>query len=331
MHTIRPGRDCDADAIIALIWSCWSQYPGVKLDVDGEMPELRALATYYRTHGGAFWVAEALGGGVAGMIATRPSAGGGWEICRVYVRPDLHGGGLGHRLLDLAEAHAIDAGSARLELWSDTRFARAHRFYENRSYVRGPVRVLRDISQSLEYAYAKPMDGIEALDSAAAASAEPRLSAILMACAAEGAGVGFLPPVPREAARAQWQATARDIAAGSKILLAGWVGGVLAGTVTLALAAEQNQSHRADVTRLLVDPACRRRGLARRLMTRLEHEAHATGRTLLTLDTAAGEPAERLYRAMGWHVTGTVPGYELHPDGTFSDTLFFWKRPGLGV
>jgi GNAT superfamily N-acetyltransferase len=158
--TIRPGRDSDADGIIALIGACWAEYPGVVMDVDGEMPELRALATYYRGKGGALWVAEAAGR-VVGMIAARPHGDGVWEICRVYVLPDLHGGGLGHGLLDTAEAHACSAGAARLELWSDTRFRRAHRFYEKRGYQQsGPMRALNDLSNSLEFYYVRSIDPI---------------------------------------------------------------------------------------------------------------------------------------------------------------------------
>ncbi len=325
---IRPGSDSDAEALIALIWACWSQYPGVKMDVDGEMPELRALASHYAGKNGALWLAEDAAGGAVGMIAACPHGDDGtWEICRVYVDPSLHGGGLGHALLDQAEAHAIAAGASRLVLWSDTRFDRAHRFYEKRSYVRsGPIRVLDDISHSLEFAYAKPVDGILVLDAAAAASAEARLSAILTACVAEGAGVSFLPPLAPETARGFWRATARDVATGRKVLLGGWAGGVLAGTVTLHLATPQNQAHRAEVAKLLVDPACRRTGLARRLMQRAEHEARAAERTLLTLDTRAGDPAEALYRGMGWNETGRIPGYARMADGGFEETLFFWRR-----
>lgn len=323
---LRPGRDSDAEALIALIWACWSQYPGIRIDVDGEMPELRTLATYYAKAGGALWVAEA-DGSVIGMIATHPLEGSRWEICRVYVHPSRHGTPLGHRLLDTAEAHAIAAGATRLVLWSDTRFERAHRFYEKRSYVcSGPVRVLHDLSNSLEYAYAKPVAGIEVLDVAAAASAERRLAEILIACVAGGAGVSFLPPLAPEVARSFWHGQVADIAAGRRILLAGWVGGLLAGTVTLAFATPQNQPHRADVAKLLVDPAARRHGLARALTERLEQEAIGAGRTLLTLDTRAGDAAERLYRSMGWQELGVIPGYSLTADGTFDNTLFFWKR-----
>ena len=68
---LRAGRDDDADAFIALIGACWAEYPGCVMDVDGEVPELRALASYYAEQGGALWVAEA-GGRVVGMVATRP-------------------------------------------------------------------------------------------------------------------------------------------------------------------------------------------------------------------------------------------------------------------
>src|SRR4051794_3769012 len=118
MWNIRPGRDSDGPRIIALIGSCWSRYPGVHMNVDREMPELHALATYYyRQRDGALWVTED-GGRIIGMIATRPLDAGAWEICRVYVAPALHGSGLGHALLDRAEHHAVTAGAERLALWS---------------------------------------------------------------------------------------------------------------------------------------------------------------------------------------------------------------------
>jgi GNAT superfamily N-acetyltransferase len=298
------------------------------MDVDAEMPEYRTLASYYADQGGALWTAEA-DGQIAGMIATRPLPDGTWEICRVYVLPAFHGRGLGHRLLDVAEAYAISAGASRVALWSDTRFDRAHRFYEKRSYVRsGPVRVLADISNSLEYGFAKPVNGIEVLDAAAATSAIARLSDILIACVAEGSGVSFLPPLSVEAAGEFWRDAARDVAAGQKVLLAGWAGGVLVGTVTLALAWPQNQQHRADVAKLLVHPDGRRGGIARRLMERLEVEAVRAGRTLLTLDTRAGDRAEALYLSMGWVELGRIPGYSLTLDGTYDETLFLWKRIG---
>ncbi len=153
---IRAGRDADAPGFIALIEACWAEYPGCVLDIDREAPELRALATHYAGKGGSLWVA----GEVDGMIAAAPIGDGDWEIGRVYVHPRLHGTGLGHRLAEVAEAHAAESGAKRLVLWTDTRFRRAHRFYENRGWVRdGPVRALADLSHTLEYQYGKPVAG----------------------------------------------------------------------------------------------------------------------------------------------------------------------------
>ncbi len=326
MAPLRPGRDSDASGVIALIAACWGEYPGIVLDVDGEMPELRALASYYSGKNGAMWVAES-GGCIAGMVATIPHDAGAWEICRVYTLPLMHGSGLGHRLLDAAEAHARAAGATRLVLWSDTRFDRAHRFYEKRSYVRhGAIRVLHDISNSLEFGYSKPVGGIDVLDAAAAASAERRLADILCACVDAGASVSYLPPLAPSVARGFWKRAAADVASGTRVLLAAWDAGVLVGTVMLELASAPNQPHRAEVQKLLVHPSSRRRGLARALMLRAEHEARCVGRTLLTLDTRADDAAEHLYRAMGWHEAGRIPGYALNADGTPCDTVIFWRR-----
>jgi GNAT superfamily N-acetyltransferase len=326
---IRAGLDSDAEAFIALIWSCWSRYPGIRLDVDGEMPELRALASYYGAKGGRLWAAEAEGR-LVGMIATcslvAGEASGVWEICRVYVDPALHGAGLGHALLDLAETHAIDSGASRLVLWTDTRFDRAHRFYEKRSYVRsGPVRVLHDISNSLEYVYAKPVDGIEVLDAAGALSAVPRLSAILIDCVAEGTGMVFLPPLAPETARGFWRETARGVAGGTQRLLAGWVAGVLVGTVTVSFATAQTQPHRANLDGLLVDPGVPGPDMVRRLMLRAEAEAGRAERTMLLLQARDGSPEQAVSRDLGWREVGRLPRNIRRQDGTEADTLLLWK------
>ena len=323
---IRPGRDADADGFIALIGACWGEYPGVVLDVDGEVPELRALASYYAGKGGALWAAEDAGA-IVGMIGVAPHSDDAWEIVRLYMLPRHRGTDLAPRLLATAESHARQAGATRLLLWSDTRFGRAHRFYEKQSYVRsGPIRVLHDISNSLEFGYAKPVSGIEVLDAAAAASAERRLAEILCACVDAGAAISYLPPLAPSVARGFWKRIAADVASGSRILLAAWADGVLAGTAMLELVEAPNQLHRAEVHKVLVHPTMRRRGLARALMLRLEQEARRAGRTLLTLDTRAGDVGESLYHCLGWHELGRIPGFALNADMTLGDAVFFWKQ-----
>jgi GNAT superfamily N-acetyltransferase len=152
---LRAGRDEDAPGIIALVGGCWAEYPGCVMDLDGEVPELRALATYYAKRDGALWIAEA-GGGVVGMVGTRPLPDGVWEICKMYVAASQRGAGLAQALIDAAEGYAREQGAAVMKLWTDTRFERAHRFYEKHGYVRQPgLRELHDLSNSVEYHYAK--------------------------------------------------------------------------------------------------------------------------------------------------------------------------------
>ncbi len=324
---IRAGRDSDGAALIALIWACWSAYPGVRMDVDAEMPELHALATYYGARGGALWVAESAGV-LSGMIAVRPLEGRCWEICRVYVDPTLHGAGLGHALLDRAERHAIAAGADRLVLWSDTRFDRAHRFYEKRSFVRhAPVRVLDDISNSLEYGYAKPVDGIEVLDIAAAGSAVGRLATILMDGVGAGDSVGFLMPLEAGKARAFWLRAASDVGVGRCILLGTWRQAVLVGVGLLDLAMPETQGHRAAVRMLLIQPEARRTGLGRQTMRRMEAVARDGGRSLLTLETPVGSAGELLCRGEGWQEAGRIPGF-LQTAESARTVVFWWKRLG---
>jgi GNAT superfamily N-acetyltransferase len=324
---LRPGTDADAETYIRLIGAAWAEFPGIVFDVDAELPELRALASHFEAKGGRVWL-EAEG---RGMIATRPlREDGAWEICRLYLDRAARGTGLAQALLGAAEAHVRAAGAERLVLWTDTRFEAAHAFYEKAGYVRqGAIRILDDLSKSLEFRYAKPARGvvIEALDAAAAASAERRLADILIACVDAGASVSFLKPLGRERARGFWKNVSAKVARGEALLLAAWCDGALAGTVQLGLDMPQNQPHRADVAKLLVDPAFRRRGLGEALMRRAEQAAVRIGRRLLVLDTLKGDAAERLYTRLGWTRVGEVPGFALDETGAAHATVFFWKAP----
>ena len=324
---MRDGRDEDAVGFIALISACWAEYPDCVFDLDGEVPELRALATYFRAKGGALWVAED-GGRIAGMVGVSPSGPPGtWEIGKLYVDRALRARGVAAALLARAEGHARAAGATRLELWSDTRFERAHAFYEKHGFVRmGPIRALGDKSNSIEFHYDKPVDGVAILNAAGAISAVRPLAALLSACVNAGAALSFLAPLETDAAERYWRRVAKQVAAGERILLAGWRDGVLAGTVHLDLATPPDQRHRAEVKKLAVLPGARSRGLGRELMWQAEQAARDAGRELLSLNARAGAAAEHLYRGLGWSEGGRLPGFTRDADGTYADTLVFWKR-----
>lgn len=325
---LRPGRDDDADGFIALIGACWAEYPGCVMDVDGEVPELRALASYYAGQGGALWAAEA-GGRVVGMVGTRPLGEGAWEVCKMYADAGQRGTGLAQKLIDAAEGFARAAGGREMKLWTDTRFDRAHRFYEKQGYARsGPIRVLGDLSNSLEFAYSKPLAGVAVrrMDAAGAASVEGALARLLVDCVAEGAALEFLPPFGMEAARAYWKQKATEVALGERVLLVAWVDGVLAGSAMLRFETAPDMPHGSHVQKLMVRGDMRRRGVARALMAGLEDAARAAGRWLVTLGARGGDPAEAMYRAMGWAECGRIAGYTKNAAGGFDDGVFFVKQ-----
>ncbi|MDX2103431.1 MAG: GNAT family N-acetyltransferase [Alphaproteobacteria bacterium] len=157
---LRPARDGDADDVIAVISRCFDLYPGCVTDVDGEMPELRRIASAYTDVDGAIWVIEQRSRVVAligiAEAAARPGTGRGMEIHRLYVDPDTRRQGFGRLLLSEAERYAVTRGARFLEAWSDIRFTDAHRLYERMGYRRRPeIRILGDLSNSAEYHFDK--------------------------------------------------------------------------------------------------------------------------------------------------------------------------------
>lgn len=151
---VRPARDDDEDGLIAVIGGCFAEYPGCVLDVDGEIPELRAIDSHVRRRDGRFWVAE-LAGRVVGCVGAVPTADG-MELVKLYVDRTARGRGIGGRLVALVEDEAALRRSGFIELWTDTRFSDAHRLYERLGYRRLPeTRALHDLSSSVEYHYMK--------------------------------------------------------------------------------------------------------------------------------------------------------------------------------
>ncbi|MEO1224058.1 MAG: GNAT family N-acetyltransferase [Pseudomonadota bacterium] len=154
---MRSARNDDADDLIALIGGCFAEYQGCILDVDGEIPELRRIASYAERRGGAFWSVER-NSVVVACVGAMPAAGGGVELVKLYVRADQRGNGLGRRLIGQVEAFAHSREAGHIELWTDTRFTTAHRAYEACGYVKqAATRVLNDKSNSVEYYYRKTL------------------------------------------------------------------------------------------------------------------------------------------------------------------------------
>jgi GNAT superfamily N-acetyltransferase len=151
------------------------------------------------------------------------------------------------------------------------------------------------------------------------------LAAVLTDCVEGGASVSFMLPFPAEKALGYWRNAAHRALRGERAILAALdpTGGML-GTVQVMLDLPENQPHRADLAKMLVHRAARRRGVGGALLRAAEECARSEGRTLLVLDTASAEAA-RLYERHGWQRVGLVPGYALYPDGRPCATTFYFK------
>ncbi|MFW5680928.1 MAG: N-acetyltransferase family protein [Pseudomonadota bacterium] len=156
--TIRPATDGDGDALAELIAACFAEYPGCLFDRALEFPELDAIASFFEGRDGRLWVAQA-GGYLVGSLGTWRNADGAIELTKVYVDRAHRGRGLAVDLLARAVERAVETAAPRLELWSDTRFTRAHRFYEKHGFLpTGETRFLADLSDSWEDRYVRPLN-----------------------------------------------------------------------------------------------------------------------------------------------------------------------------
>jgi GNAT superfamily N-acetyltransferase len=153
------------------------------------------------------------------------------------------------------------------------------------------------------------------------------LAGVLIDCVNGGASVSFMQPLSETKAIAFWRRVGDDVARGARALLVAENDMGIVGTVHLILEQPENQSHRADLSKLLVHRRARRLGVAESLMRAAEDLARDCGKSLLVLDTASGD-AERLYVKLGWVLVGVVPDYGLWPQGGLCSTSFYYRKLG---
>lgn len=147
---LRPVEPADVPTIRTMIEAIFREYDLV-LNVEHDDVHLKDPPTYFRSHGGEFWVVEDAGRIVAtGGVLLHDDAG---ELKGLYVDPAARGQGWGRRLTELAMDFARRAGKRRFVLWSDTRFTRAHRLYRSMGFAPIGERPLYDSNNSIEYGF----------------------------------------------------------------------------------------------------------------------------------------------------------------------------------
>ena len=154
------------------------------------------------------------------------------------------------------------------------------------------------------------------------------LTDILHATVQAGASNGFVLPFEKTDARKFWVSkVAPGVADGGRVLLVAEKAGKIVGTVQLIVDMPPNQTHRADVAKLMVHPSARRQGIGIALMHELERFALSSGRWLLVLDTKTGDAAEPLYLSLGYQIAGRIPDFARDPDKpVLQPTTILYKR-----
>jgi GNAT superfamily N-acetyltransferase len=148
---------------------------------------------------------------------------------------------------------------------------------------------------------------------------------VLIDCVEGGASVNFMWPMTRAKAEQYWHGVAASLARDERAVVVAEDGrGEILGTAQAIWAPQENQPHRADISKMLVRRSARRHGVGALVLTAAERAAREAGRSLLVLDTASAE-AERLYERSGWQRVGAVPRFALMPDGPECSTVIFYK------
>lgn len=158
---LRPVTDADASGLVELIGAAYAEHPGCVLDLPGVDDDLVAPATTAVERGGVWWVLDAstdVDRRLDATVGCGPVRAGTAELKRLYVAAAARGRGLGAALVRAVEQHARQHGAHTVELWSDTRFARAHRLYGRLGYAAtGRTRQLHDPSDTTELEFLRTL------------------------------------------------------------------------------------------------------------------------------------------------------------------------------
>jgi acetyltransferase len=167
---------------------------------------------------------------------------------------------------------------------------------------------------------------IKALSPRELETALPTLVQLLQESVNEGASLGFLPPLTTAAAEDYWQSLYPQLHSGSRVLLAAYAQDRVVGSGQLSLAAPSNARHRAQLEKVFVSAALRGRGIGKSLVLALQDAARLHGRSLLIIYARQGDPAEAVYKAMGYKQYGVIPGYSVGPRGERYDNVCLYRE-----
>lgn len=98
---------------------------------------------------------------------------------------------------------------------------------------------------------------------------------------------------------------------------------VASGEQAAGFTLSRSVAGETELLLLAVDPQFRRRGLGALLVENLLHCARAKGESRIFLEMRRGNPAERLYRKIGFQPVGERPNYYRTTSGERIDAVTF--------
>ncbi len=153
MFQLRPATENDQPGIVKLIDEVLREYNDRICLADAEA-DLQDLRTNFADKGGVFWVLSetktakppVIIGSHAGL--PDPDQEMVCNFKRLYLAKPFRGSEWGERLMQVAVDWAIEKKFRRVEFWSDTRFQRAHNFFQKFGFQKtGQIRSMNDALQ----------------------------------------------------------------------------------------------------------------------------------------------------------------------------------------
>ncbi|MNR72780.1 N-acetylglutamate synthase [compost metagenome] len=131
---IRAFRTGDEQGVIGVILPIQREEFGVAITA-ADQPDLAAIAEFYQTAKGGFWVAEK-DGKIVGTISLKDIGNDEAALRKMFVAAEVRGKefGVAARLLDALMAHAAAVGLKTILLGTTDKFLAAHRFYEKNGF-----------------------------------------------------------------------------------------------------------------------------------------------------------------------------------------------------
>lgn len=117
---------------------------------------------------------------------------------------------------------------------------------------------------------------------------------------------------------------------GKAVQLVAIVDGEPIGIITLERKDHPLKAHRAELVGLVVDPRYQRQGIARRLVAECRTRATQMAIEILEICCRVGEPAEQVYRQLGFTEYGRLPRGLIEADQGHKpfDEIYFYQPLG---